>query len=604
MSQAPLLPNPQPSASDRQLMERCAPIVEQLARAVTCPICLEPMREARQLKCGHFFCAECVVRMLAMENACCAVCKAKTTRRMIRDAPVQFDRIVESLRVLEKCISVAGVTEKRGEERGLMRDGFEGEEVSAAIGKVQEAALKRQSLFEKALKRRERDGGGKGTEEWGRTCYLCPKGVDEFSFEGKVKFGELTPVVTEGKKRKLFVHEQCALYSDGVYEIGGKFCNVERAVARCNKIVCGREACGRTRANVGCAAENCGKRWHHPCGLVEGGVLVEDGYKFYCAEHKDLAPKFDDGEFEKNMADPSGTETREHDEWCYLCGRGGRLVMCDTCSRVTHVACAKLDGIPSGEWSCGVCRGEESEEEKEEIEVVEVNKGKRRGVKRGRDATEKNEKGLTGRSKDAKRAKRGKKKMDGGVKVTVAHTGLEERQREEVGRMAKGKRSSVRGVVDQRVSHLVISAREVTERTKRTMKLCRAIAAGIPIVCWGWVEESKRRDGWAECEGFVHELTWDAEKEGRKLFEGRRFCFDGYDGGKERMDELVAIVKLGGGLVVGSSLEGGGKDRAETMFVREKNRSGGSSSRSQAPAGASVVAGTWILDECTKNRGE
>lgn len=540
--------------------------------------------------------------MLAMQNACCAVCKAKTTKRMIRDAPVPFDRIVQSLDVLEKCISLAGVTEKRAEERSLVRDGFEGEEASAAIGKVQEAALKRQSMFEKALRQREKEGGSKGPEQWGRICYLCPKGVDEVSFDGKVKFGDFIPVVTEGKKRKLFVHEQCALYSDGVYEIGGKFCNVEKAVARCNKIVCGREACGRTRANVGCAVEKCGQRWHFPCGLVEGGVLVEDGYKFYCAAHKELAPKVDDGEFEKSMADPTGTENRQHDECCYLCGRGGRLLMCDTCSRVTHVACAKLKGIPSGQWSCGVCRGEMREEEKDGIGVVEADGGESRGVKRGRDVREASAKGGTGRNKDAKRVKRVGKSMDGGIKVTLAHTGLEEKQKEELGRIAKGKRSTVRAGVDERVSHLVIRAREVTERTKRTMKLCRAIAAGIPILCWDWVEESKRRDGWAEFDGYVHELTWEAEKEGKRLFEGMKFCFDGYDGDKERMEELVAIVKLGGGLVVGSRFEGGGKDRGEAMFVREKNRNGGSSSRSQAPAGATVVAGTWILDQCTKSR--
>ena len=46
-----------------------------------------------------------------------------------------------------------------------------------------------------------------------------------------------------------------------------------------------------------------------------------------------------------------------HDEACFVCGKGGRLVCCDACSNVAHLQCATpvIKKLPRGDWFCKHC---------------------------------------------------------------------------------------------------------------------------------------------------------------------------------------------------------------------------------------------------------
>ena len=50
----------------------------------------------------------------------------------------------------------------------------------------------------------------------------------------------------------------------------------------------------------------------------------------------------------------------QHQSLCQVCGRGGDLLCCDTCTLVYHMECLKppLKAIPKGIWQCPVCLDE------------------------------------------------------------------------------------------------------------------------------------------------------------------------------------------------------------------------------------------------------
>lgn len=57
-------------------------------------------------------------------------------------------------------------------------------------------------------------------------------------------------------------------------------------------------------------------------------------------------------------------EDKEEDiEVCEICGVGGTLLVCDSCSRLYHLDCLDppLQSVPEGQWSCNACTGKEKE---------------------------------------------------------------------------------------------------------------------------------------------------------------------------------------------------------------------------------------------------
>lgn len=574
--------------------------MDDLAKAVTCPICLDYMEDARQLHCGHLFCSECVVGMLGMEKVRCAVCKEKTGKRMVRNAPVRYDEVVKYLRVLEDILVECNVRPKK---TASINDGY-GSLPNAAMVRLQNAAMQRQSLPVTPVRCSKSEN--QVATPMHRSCYLCPKGVDALTFGDKVSFGAMTPAVSE-RKRTLFVHERCALFSDDVYEGSGAFQNVEKLVQRTNKIVCGRDACGRTRANINCGAQGCKVRYHFPCAVVEGCVLVEDGFKIFCPAHKEIAPVIDEREFKKTLSDPNDAVVKLHDDCCYLCHRGGKLLMCDTCERVAHPVCSGLKSIPLGDWSCGVCTGAEHI-----IEGAEKKKSssKKPSLKRRREQSDSpyaevgEEDLFTYTPTVGKMKKRARKSAEGSKRYVLAHTGLHELETESLKGIAKAKKTMVRSDIDRRVTHLIIRPYTKDEYPRRTMKLCKAIAAKIPVVCWKWVEESTESESWISVDQHLHPLSWP--KDEPPVFEGLRFYFGAYNGPKEKKDDLSSVVVLGGGSLVYREPSLDTSNNGTLMYVRdeevEQRGRGELPTRYEPPSGVKTIPSTWILDRCTKDR--
>eukprot|EP00727_Mastigamoeba_balamuthi_P004237 m51a1_g13810 putative chromodomain-helicase-dna-binding protein 4-like (1127) ;mRNA; r:397642-402002 len=57
--------------------------------------------------------------------------------------------------------------------------------------------------------------------------------------------------------------------------------------------------------------------------------------------------------------DQSGTDTEaeqtDHEDWCHVCGNGGEILLCDTCTRSYHMKCIGITSLPEGDWSCPEC---------------------------------------------------------------------------------------------------------------------------------------------------------------------------------------------------------------------------------------------------------
>lgn len=590
---------PAPASISPHPLAGLAPLVEDLAKAVTCPICLDYMEDAKQLQCSHLFCATCVVGMLGMENVRCAVCKEKTGKRMVRSAPVRCDEIVKYLRVLEDILVECNI---RPKENALVNDGY-GSLPNPALVQMQNAVIQRQAASATPMQLPK--GNCQPVAPTHKRCYLCPKGVDSVSFGCKVAFGAILPAASE-KKRSLFVHERCAMFSEDVHEENGRFQNVQKLVARTNKIVCGRDACGRTRANINCGAQGCHARYHFPCAVVEKCVLVEDGFKMFCPLHKDIAPKIDEGDFKKTLSDPTDSAAKEHDDCCYLCQRGGRLIMCDTCDRVSHPVCSGLTSIPTGDWSCGVCDSAAhivERSRKNRSSEKPTLKRRKSSIRCVEPFDDDNDDSPAYTPSTSRKNKRARNSVDGGRRYVLAHTGLHVLEKESLKGTAKAMKTMIRSDVDRRVTHLVIRPLTNEETPIRTMKLCKAIAAKIPIVCWKWVEESAGTEAWAPVDEHLHPLTWP--KDEPAAFEGLYFYFGAYNGPKEKKDDLASLVGLGGGLLLSREPSVDSLVDEKILYVRDEDgpQCGRTdSSRHDVSSRGTTVSASWILDRCTKNR--
>ncbi len=73
-----------------------------------------------------------------------------------------------------------------------------------------------------------------------------------------------------------------------------------------------------------------------------------DGYKSWSSMWKDRRQRCETGEDQEVY----------HDDSCFHCHKGGKLMCCDTCVKVFHPDCVGLANFPSrGTWDCIYCRG-------------------------------------------------------------------------------------------------------------------------------------------------------------------------------------------------------------------------------------------------------
>lgn len=184
-------------------------------------------------------------------------------------------------------------------------------------------------------------------------------------------------------------------------------------------------------------------------------------------------------------------------------------------------------------------------------------------------------------------------------RLVVAATGLNDAQKETFATLAKACRVTVKDDVEDRVTHVVIGALEAHDKPTRTMKLCRAVARRLPILCWPWVSTSIANGRPVDTTGYLHSVTRDETE--AAVFYGRMFSFSTFSGDKQKRAELGELVKLGGGTIASSESQ----TFDGVVFVRnedgvQQRRQSRGKSRFEPPDGATVVPYTWILDQITQ----
>ncbi|XP_070838164.1 uncharacterized protein [Chaetodon trifascialis] len=81
-----------------------------------------------------------------------------------------------------------------------------------------------------------------------------------------------------------WIHEDCGIWSAGVFLVRGKLYGLEEAARLAQETVC--SACQQTGAIMGCFQKGCPRNYHYRCAIQSGCVLNEDNFSIRCPEHK------------------------------------------------------------------------------------------------------------------------------------------------------------------------------------------------------------------------------------------------------------------------------------------------------------------------------
>eukprot|EP00358_Blepharisma_japonicum_P004436 CAMPEP_0202950360 /NCGR_PEP_ID=MMETSP1395-20130829/21758_1 /ASSEMBLY_ACC=CAM_ASM_000871 /TAXON_ID=5961 /ORGANISM="Blepharisma japonicum, Strain Stock R1072" /LENGTH=108 /DNA_ID=CAMNT_0049654755 /DNA_START=1968 /DNA_END=2290 /DNA_ORIENTATION=- len=52
----------------------------------------------------------------------------------------------------------------------------------------------------------------------------------------------------------------------------------------------------------------------------------------------------------------SSDDDLKHEDNCYFCDDGGKLICCETCPKVVHPKCIGLKKVPKEDWYCDECK--------------------------------------------------------------------------------------------------------------------------------------------------------------------------------------------------------------------------------------------------------
>lgn len=83
---------------------------------------------------------------------------------------------------------------------------------------------------------------------------------------------------------EVWAHENCIVWSQGVYLIGPKIIGLEEAIWTSCNVPCNR--CHLKGANICCLKRGCPNVMHFSCAQMSNWQFDEDAFKVYCAEHK------------------------------------------------------------------------------------------------------------------------------------------------------------------------------------------------------------------------------------------------------------------------------------------------------------------------------
>ncbi|KAE8282783.1 Retinoic acid-induced protein 1 [Larimichthys crocea] len=81
-----------------------------------------------------------------------------------------------------------------------------------------------------------------------------------------------------------WIHEDCGIWSAGVFLVRGRLYGLEEAARLAQETVC--SACQQTGAIMGCFQKSCPQKYHYRCAIQSGCALNEDNFSIRCPEHK------------------------------------------------------------------------------------------------------------------------------------------------------------------------------------------------------------------------------------------------------------------------------------------------------------------------------
>ncbi|KAK6170014.1 hypothetical protein SNE40_018508 [Patella caerulea] len=87
------------------------------------------------------------------------------------------------------------------------------------------------------------------------------------------------------KPQEVWVHENCTLWSDGVFLIDSKIYGLEEAVKVASSSNC--SGCKEAGAMIGCLHKGCNQKYHYMCAAESKCYLNEDNFSLLCVKHKD-----------------------------------------------------------------------------------------------------------------------------------------------------------------------------------------------------------------------------------------------------------------------------------------------------------------------------
>ena len=184
----------------------------------------------------------------------------------------------------------------------------------------------------------------------------------------------------------------------------------------------------------------------------------------------------------------------------------------------------------------------------------------------------------------------------------LCSTGLSNAQKDILRAVASKKSTQIRPDFDGKVTHVIVN-----DSPTRTVKLCKAIAAGVPLVSFRWIEAAaeagKDSAEWPSVEEYQQEIS---RKRSQKppLFEGMTFFF----GASEMKNDLASIVKLGSGNVLSRKPSAATRNiDGDTLYLVEDAGKKTSRRASLKPllqtiANSKLIESKWILDRCMDSK--
>lgn len=84
--------------------------------------------------------------------------------------------------------------------------------------------------------------------------------------------------------KEIWVHETCAVWTQGVYLGGNRVHGLQEAIAEAANLVCSK--CKMAGASVGCISRACSEKYHFLCAVEKGCQLNTENFSILCFKHK------------------------------------------------------------------------------------------------------------------------------------------------------------------------------------------------------------------------------------------------------------------------------------------------------------------------------